>query len=43
MYFNNDPNGCAPRDARRFAGLCTGAGIPVTRVPVEPLPVGEDG
>ncbi|MFN2451497.1 MAG: DUF72 domain-containing protein [Candidatus Dormibacteria bacterium] len=42
VYFNNDPNGCAPRDAQRFAKLCSGGGLSVTRVPVEPMPVGED-
>ena len=32
-YFNNDPNGCAVRDARWFAAACTRAGLLPTRVP----------
>lgn len=32
-YFNNDPNGCAPRDARRFAAALRRAGLEATRVP----------
>ncbi|HEX3947410.1 MAG TPA: DUF72 domain-containing protein [Acidimicrobiales bacterium] len=32
-YFNNDPVGCAPRDARRFALAVRGEGRRVTRVP----------
>jgi uncharacterized protein YecE (DUF72 family) len=33
VYFNNDPRGCAPRDAARFAGLVRRAGLHPTRVP----------
>jgi uncharacterized protein YecE (DUF72 family) len=33
VYFNNDPNGCAPRDAHRFAVAAARAGRPATRVP----------
>jgi uncharacterized protein YecE (DUF72 family) len=33
VYFNNDPRGCAPRDAARFAGLVRRAGLNPTRVP----------
>ncbi|HVL54605.1 MAG TPA: DUF72 domain-containing protein, partial [Vitreimonas sp.] len=33
VYFNNDPRGCAPRDAARFAGLVRRAGLEPTRVP----------
>lgn len=33
VYFNNDPRGCAPRDAARFAGLVRRAGLEATRVP----------
>ena len=32
-YFNNDPNGCAVRDARRFASAVRRAGLEPTRVP----------
>ena len=32
-YFNNDPNGCAVRDARWFAAAATRAGLRPTRVP----------
>jgi uncharacterized protein YecE (DUF72 family) len=32
-YFNNDPAGCAPRDAYRFARMCAELGLPITRVP----------
>jgi uncharacterized protein YecE (DUF72 family) len=32
-YFNNDPNGCAVRDARRFAAAVRRAGLEPTRVP----------
>ena len=32
-YFNNDPNGCAVRDAQRFAGEVEKAGLVPTRVP----------
>jgi uncharacterized protein YecE (DUF72 family) len=40
VYFNNDPRGCAPRDAARFAGLVARAGLRPTRVPaVRSLPV----
>ncbi len=33
VYFNNDPRGCAPRDAARFAVSCGDAGLEPTRVP----------
>lgn len=33
IYFNNDPRGCAPRDAARFARLVGRAGLHPTRVP----------
>lgn len=40
-YFNNDHNGCAPRDAVRFARLAAEAGLTPTRVPPEAAtPVG---
>jgi len=32
-FFNNDPRGCAVRDARWFAEECAGAGLFPTRVP----------
>jgi uncharacterized protein YecE (DUF72 family) len=32
-YFNNDGNGCAPRDARRFAAAVKRAGLHPSRVP----------
>lgn len=32
-YFNNDPAGCAPRDAHRFARALSGAGLVPSRVP----------
>ena len=32
-YFNNDPDGCAVRDARRFAQAATRARLSPTRVP----------
>jgi uncharacterized protein YecE (DUF72 family) len=32
-YFNNDPHGCAPHDARRFAAAVRRAGLVPTRVP----------
>jgi uncharacterized protein YecE (DUF72 family) len=32
-YFNNDPNGCALRDARWMAQACRDAGWTTTRVP----------
>lgn len=32
-YFNNDPAGCAPRDARRFAAALRRVGLRPTRVP----------
>ncbi len=34
-YFNNDPQGCAVRDARLFAGAAAAAGLAPTRVPAE--------
>jgi uncharacterized protein YecE (DUF72 family) len=33
VYFNNDPRGCAPRDAARFARIIRRAGLDPTRVP----------
>lgn len=33
VYFNNDPNGCAVRDAVVFAQECARAGLEITRVP----------
>jgi len=33
VYFNNDPRGCAPRDAARFAIAARRAGLAPTRVP----------
>ena len=33
VYFNNDPRGCAVRDARRFATAASRAGLTPTRVP----------
>ncbi len=33
VYFNNDPRGCAPRDAARFARLVERAGLRPSRVP----------
>ncbi len=33
VYFNNDPRGCAPRDAARFAGAVRRVGLQPTRVP----------
>lgn len=32
-FFNNDPHGCAVRDARRFAAACRRHGLEPTRVP----------
>jgi uncharacterized protein YecE (DUF72 family) len=41
VYFNNDPRGCAPRDAARFARLVARAGLRPTRVPsVRSVPAG---
>ncbi len=31
-YFNNDPRGCAVRDAQRFAAEVENAGLTATRV-----------
>jgi uncharacterized protein YecE (DUF72 family) len=40
-YFNNDPRGCAPRDAARFARSVRRAGLNPTRAPaVRRLPAG---
>jgi hypothetical protein len=39
-FFNNDPEGCALRDARVFAAECTRAGLAPTRVAPDPVPVG---
>lgn len=33
VFFNNDPHGCAVRDAVRFAGICDDLGLATTRVP----------
>jgi uncharacterized protein YecE (DUF72 family) len=33
VYFNNDPRGCAPRDAARFARVAAREGLHPTRVP----------
>jgi uncharacterized protein YecE (DUF72 family) len=33
VFFNNDPRGCAPRDAARFATLCRRAGLRPSRTP----------
>jgi uncharacterized protein YecE (DUF72 family) len=33
VYFNNDPRGCAPRDAARFARQVARVGLDPTRVP----------
>jgi uncharacterized protein YecE (DUF72 family) len=33
VLFNNDPHGCAPRDAARFATLCRRAGLRPSRTP----------
>jgi uncharacterized protein YecE (DUF72 family) len=35
VFFNNDPGGCAVRDARRFAEAAVEAGLQPTRVPAE--------
>ncbi|GII89314.1 histidine kinase [Sphaerisporangium siamense] len=35
VYFNNDPEGAAVRNAVRFAALARGEGIPVSRTPEE--------
>jgi uncharacterized protein YecE (DUF72 family) len=44
VYFNNDPRGCAPRDAARFARLVGRAGLRPTRVPsVRSIRVREEG
>ena len=40
VYFNNDPGGCALRDARTFAGSVRRTGLEPTRVPSETIPVG---
>jgi uncharacterized protein YecE (DUF72 family) len=33
VYFNNDPRGCAPHDAARFAGAVTRLGLTASRAP----------
>jgi uncharacterized protein YecE (DUF72 family) len=33
VYFNNDPRGCAPRDAARFGGLAERTGLRPSRTP----------
>jgi uncharacterized protein YecE (DUF72 family) len=40
VYFNNDPGGCALRDARAFAAHVRAVGLEGTRVPGERIPVG---
>lgn len=40
VYFNNNPGGCAVRDARIFAREVERAGLTPTRVPRETVPVG---
>ena len=35
VYFNNDPRGCALRDARIFSAECARSGLDATRVPSE--------
>jgi len=37
VYFNNDPHGCALRDARVFARLAERKGLEPTRVPLRPV------
>jgi uncharacterized protein YecE (DUF72 family) len=37
VYFNNDPHGCALRDARVFARLAEKKGLNPTRVPKKPV------
>ena len=37
VYFNNDPRGCALRDARWFAQEATKRSLAVTRTPIEPV------
>ena len=39
VFFNNDPRGCAPANARTFARLAAAAGLDPTRFPDEPLRV----
>jgi uncharacterized protein YecE (DUF72 family) len=40
-FFNNDTEGCAPRDARRFAARVAAEGLAATRVPgARETPVG---
>ena len=40
VFFNNDPRGCAVRDAVRFAAHVARIGLPPTRVPPEETKVG---
>lgn len=41
VFFNNDPQGCAPRDAARFARLARRSGLDPSRVPpVRRVPAG---
>lgn len=40
VFFNNDPGGCALRDARIFAREVERVGLTPTRVPRETIPVG---
>ena len=39
VFFNNDPRGCALRDARVFARAAARAGLHPSRVPQAPVPV----
>ncbi|MGH2734831.1 MAG: DUF72 domain-containing protein, partial [Actinomycetota bacterium] len=39
VFFNNDPGGCAVRDARYFAREVERAGLTPTRVPADPIEV----
>ena len=39
VFFNNDPRGCAPANARSFARLAASAGLAPTRFPDEPTRV----
>jgi uncharacterized protein YecE (DUF72 family) len=45
VYFNNDPQACAPADAAGFAAICSRQGLSVTRAPRvgEIRPVGSGG
>lgn len=41
VFFNNDPHGCAPRNATRFAQLARRCGLPVIPVGSLPAPLAE--